>query len=54
MKIPVIIWIILRAVRIGYHTAKHDEPVEAEYNGFAAIVLTAIDAAILYWGGFFS
>ena len=53
MKAPQIITIIIYAISIGMHLAKHGKPQEGSYNFIIALVGTAIQFSLLWWGGFF-
>lgn len=54
MGIPQIIIIIIYGLNLGINLAKNGEPRESNYSFGIALVATAIEAGLLYWGGFFS
>lgn len=53
MNWPQITMIVLLALGVGISMAKHGES-RPPYNGTVAIVAAAINAGLLYAGGFFS
>ena len=54
MGIPQIIMIIIIGLNLGMNLAKNGEPRESNYSFGIALIGAAIEAGILYWGGFFS
>jgi len=53
MKAPQVIMIVLFTTKIVLNLIKHGERLEGKYNFWWAVIATAIDVAILKWGGFF-
>jgi len=53
MNAPQIIWIVLAALGIGIHMAKHGQPEQGTYCFFTQSICVAFTAGLLYWGGFF-
>ena len=53
MKAPQVITIILFTTNVVMNLIKHGEPKDTKYNFWWALIATAIDVAILRWGGFF-
>lgn len=51
--IPQIIMLVLLAINLGIHMKKHGEPHLEHYNGWTMFFATAINIALLWWGGFF-
>lgn len=54
MGVPQIIMIAMFAISLGISLAKHGEYRGDKYNFFTSLISVAIEAGILYWGGFFS
>ena len=53
MKAPQIIIIVLIAMNVGLHLAKHGQPRTDKYDFFWELFGKAILVALLWWGGFF-
>jgi len=53
MKAPQIIWFVIAALNILLSSILHGKPKEEKHNGFTAITGTALNALLLWWGGFF-
>lgn len=53
MGVPQIIVIVLYALGIGIAMCKHGEARTDKYNFFTALISTAINIGLLWWGGFF-
>lgn len=53
MAWPQIVWLVLAALGLGMYAAKHGQPRTDSYSFWAALFATAINAYILYAGGFF-
>lgn len=54
MKAPQIIIIVLYALSLGVHMAKHGEPKDGKYNFVSSLITCAIIFGCLWWGGFFA
>ena len=54
MGAPQITIIVLHALKIGIHMARHDQPTGDCYNALTSSISTGIIMAVLYWGGFFN
>ena len=50
---PQITVIVLAAIGVGIHFAKHGQPKSESYNGVVQMILVAIEFWLLYEGGFF-
>jgi len=51
---PQIIMIVLLAIALTIHLVKHGEHRTGTYSFWAQLFAVALEASILYWGGFFS
>ena len=54
MRIPQIILIIIMGLDLGINLANNGKPRDGNYSFGVALVGVAIEAGLLYWGGFFS
>jgi hypothetical protein len=54
MQLPQIIMIALLAMSLGVYLANHGKPKTGEYNFWVGVIATAIQTALLVWGGFFN
>jgi len=52
MGIPQYIYLFFLVMGIGITMAKHGEP-SGKHNFFTTLIVSCINAWILYWGGFF-
>lgn len=52
LGIPQIIILLLYGINIGATGIQHGEPKTGKENFWATLISTAINAAILWWGGF--
>lgn len=50
---PQIIVLVIYIISLGIHMAKHGEPQNTKYNFWVGLFSTAINIALLWWGGFF-
>lgn len=50
---PQVIWIVIAAIALGVHIAKHGEPTGQKFHAGAQLIYVLLMAGILYWGGFF-
>ena len=53
MGVPQIIVIAMMSMAVGMAWANHGRPRD-DWNGWTVFASTAIQIALLYWGGFFS
>ena len=49
-----IFYSVLLAMNLGMHMAKHGETRTTKYNFGVALLAVAIEATLLYFGGFYS
>lgn len=49
-----IITIILMAMNLGINLVMHGKPKDDKYNFFGACLSVAINAGLLWWGGFWN
>lgn len=52
--LPQLIWVAFTAISIGMDASRHGEERPHKVNVWAVIVEMVINAALLYWGGFFN
>lgn len=50
---PQVIWVVIAAIALGVHIAKHGEPMKQEFHAGARLAHVVLMAGLLYWGGFF-
>ena len=50
---PQIVIVVLYAMGLGIHLAKHGEPTNVSWNVWHKLISESIGMALLYWGGFF-
>ena len=54
MKIAcVIIWLVLVAMSVGIHLAKHGEPRTDKYNFWTGLLTAAIEVGLMWGAGIF-
>jgi uncharacterized membrane protein len=53
MNAPQIIWIVWMTLGLGLYMALHDKPKTGKYNFWIGLITVALQAALLWWGGFF-
>ena len=51
--IPQIILFAIWMISLGANIAKHGQDQELTYNGWHKVIIIIIQAAFLYWGGWF-
>ena len=51
---PQITLIVLGAIGVGIHLAKHGQPKTEKFNGVTQMLVVSLEFWILYEGGFFS
>lgn len=54
MKLPQLILLGFMVLGLGVALAKHGQPRNDKYNFGISLITSAIEIALLYWGGFFN
>lgn len=54
MSAPQVVLVAVFALGVGIAIADHGKPKTGTNNAWATIIGTAITAALLWWGGFWS
>ncbi len=54
MKAPVIVYLILVIASLCMTAKLHGEPKTGNHNFWIILISTALNAGLMYWGGFFN
>ena len=52
--LPQLLWIALMALALGVALAKNGQPETGTHRLHVTVLAVAIQAGLLYWGGFFN
>jgi len=52
--VPQLLLLCMWSLGLGIALCKHGEPKDGKYNVFIALLGVVIEAALLWWGGFFA
>lgn len=53
MGAPQIIYVVLIALSLGIHLARHGEPRNARFSIWSGLVNASASIGLVWWGGFF-